>query len=156
MTSQLSENKHFTTSSFVVNKDKTKALFVFHKKIKRWIYPGGHLEVNEIPDEAVLRELKEETGIDGKIISQNPVDLKDCHEAQLATPYCVLMMKIKGSSKSEAHSHLDLVYLIEADSDELLSSEDNSEAKWFTKNEIEDIDTFKSLKQIARKVLDGK
>lgn len=57
--------KHFCGSVWVLSKGKpTKMLLVHHKKLGKWLQPGGHIEPTENPVETAVRELKEETGID--------------------------------------------------------------------------------------------
>lgn len=57
-----------TVSAFIVNKNN-EILLHKHKKYDRYLQPGGHVELDEDPWTAVLREIKEETGI-------NPDDLQ--------------------------------------------------------------------------------
>lgn len=148
---QLPNRKHFTTSAFVVNKERTKTLLIFHKKIKRWMYAGGHYEENETPEGAALRELKEETGINAKIIDSSPkIDLSNSTEVQLPLPYCTLAMKIKGSEKESEHTHIDFVYLVEAEETDLLENKEGLSVRWFTLAELEKLDTFESIKNIAK------
>ena len=47
--------KHFTASGFVLRDDRI--LLVNHRQHRVWIYPGGHVQPNETPDEACLREI---------------------------------------------------------------------------------------------------
>lgn len=47
-----------------------RVLFVEHPE-RGWEIPGGHLEEGEAPDIALCRELKEETGLSGKLVSWN-------------------------------------------------------------------------------------
>ena len=51
--------RHFTASGYVVF--ESKILLHWHKKVKAYLPPGGHIEENEDPVQAVLREIKEET-----------------------------------------------------------------------------------------------
>ncbi|MFH1779835.1 MAG: NUDIX domain-containing protein, partial [Candidatus Micrarchaeota archaeon] len=60
---KLSLKKDFTATGFVVNPEKTNVLLIFHKKLGLWLPPGGHINEGEMPHEAVLREVKEETGV---------------------------------------------------------------------------------------------
>ncbi len=53
--------RDFTVAVFVVHRDRV--LLHFHQKLQRWLPPGGHIEPNELPDEAALREVMEETGV---------------------------------------------------------------------------------------------
>lgn len=152
--SELPIKKHFTTSAFVTNQDRNKTLLILHPKIQRWIYAGGHLEENETPDKAVLRELKEETGLIGKVINcSDQLDLSESTEIQLATPYCVLIMKIKASSKDVEHCHIDMVYIVEVDESAPISNDEGIECRWLTLQELEESETFPSIKNIAKNVL---
>ena len=59
---------HFTATGIVFNSAK-QVLMIFHKKLQVWLLPGGHIEENELPDDAVLREIYEETGVKAEILS---------------------------------------------------------------------------------------
>lgn len=50
--------------------DQGQVLLVKHRKLNAWLAPGGHLDENELPDDAAARELFEETGLEVKIVSQ--------------------------------------------------------------------------------------
>ena len=58
--------RHFTATGFVINGDAT--LLHWHRRVQAWLPPGGHVEPDEDPVQAVLREVKEETGLDVQII----------------------------------------------------------------------------------------
>ena len=51
--------KQFTATGYVVNPQKTKLLVIFHNKLQKWLPAGGHVEQNELPHEAVAREVFE-------------------------------------------------------------------------------------------------
>ena len=55
--------KHFTSTAFVLHPIEDKVLLHWHNKVKAWLPPGGHIENNETPVEAVKRETFEEIGI---------------------------------------------------------------------------------------------
>ena len=55
--------KHFTSTAFVLHPTEDKVLLHWHSKVKAWLPPGGHIENNETPVEAVKRETFEERGI---------------------------------------------------------------------------------------------
>jgi len=57
----------FTTNAFIFHKNKI--LLIKHKKLGKWLHPGGHVEVQEFFDEALKREIKEETNLDIEVIS---------------------------------------------------------------------------------------
>ena len=54
--------REFLSTVFVVNKGK-----VF--KVNNWIPIGGHIGPNELPCRSVIREAKEESGLDIELIS---------------------------------------------------------------------------------------
>src|ERR1019366_9544713 len=51
---------HLTASALVMDK-QGNCLLIYHRFLKRWLQPGGHLDVEEMPQAGALRELKEET-----------------------------------------------------------------------------------------------
>lgn len=52
---------HITGSSFVIQNDQL--LCIYHPYIKKWIQPGGHVDVGERPLIGAMREVIEETGM---------------------------------------------------------------------------------------------
>ena len=57
--------RHFTVAVFVVWEGKV--LLHRHRKLGMWLPPGGHIEENELPDEAAVREVLEEVGCRARI-----------------------------------------------------------------------------------------
>lgn len=57
----------YTCAIFIVKNQKV--LLIEHKKLKRWLPPGGRIEENETPDEAALREVYEEVGLRVKLLA---------------------------------------------------------------------------------------
>ena len=71
--------RDFTVAVFVVHDHRV--LLHFHQKLDRWLPPGGHIEANELPDEAAVREVMEETSLEVdalKLIGRDDGDRKDC------------------------------------------------------------------------------
>jgi 8-oxo-dGTP pyrophosphatase MutT (NUDIX family) len=80
----MTEN-HFTATGIVFN-SKQEILMIYHNKLKVWLPPGGHIEENELPDDAVLREIFEETGVKAEIISSKrrlSLTSKHCKELEI-------------------------------------------------------------------------
>src|SRR4030042_2977728 len=57
--------RHFTVWATIVRKNKW--LLHFHKSLKKWLPIGGHIDRDELPEEAALREAKEESGLEIKL-----------------------------------------------------------------------------------------
>ena len=64
-----------TVTCFVINDGKV--MFIKHKKLNKWIPPGGHVEANETPIEALHREVLEETGFSIDIIDTYKLNQND-------------------------------------------------------------------------------
>jgi len=114
---------HITASSLVINNGKV--LLIFHPFIKRWFQPGGHIDDGELPIDAAIREVYEETGFvcvpDSKDLE--PIDI-DIHEIP-ANPK-------KGEN---SHLHIDLLYCLRVSSQER-STEDLACA-WISFDQVE-------------------
>ena len=113
---------HFTASAFVVNKERTKMVVVYHIINDGWIYPGGHADGIEDLKSVAVREVEEETGLKAKVLDENI--------------FAINSAPVKGHVKRgkyvSAHIHLDCVYLMEADDKiPLVYREDESKGvKW--------------------------
>ncbi len=58
-------NGHIVAGGFIYSKSEQKFLLLYHKDLKMYLYPGGHVDsTDEDPLFAVKREIKEETGLD--------------------------------------------------------------------------------------------
>ncbi len=93
--------RHFTVAVFVVWEGKV--LLHHHRKLSMWLPPGGHIEEDELPDEAAVREVWEETGIRVELVGERREDVED--PVQLARPAGVQLENI-----GPGHQHIDLIY----------------------------------------------
>ncbi len=92
-----------TATTFVVWGEYT--LLHRHPKLDLILPPGGHLEDNETPDEAAVREVREETGIDVALLSAGDA-WPPASVAALTAPLGVLLEDI-----APGHQHVDLLYI---------------------------------------------
>jgi len=97
--------RHFTATGFVV--DGSRTLLHWHKRLQQWMPPGGHIEPDEDPVQAVLREIEEETGLATEVIPLREGALFEYPE-QLPPPYTILVEDIPGPG--EPHKHIDMIY----------------------------------------------
>jgi 8-oxo-dGTP pyrophosphatase MutT (NUDIX family) len=122
--------KHFTATTIIVH--GKKALLHLHKKLGIWIPVGGHIDRDEIPEEAALREVKEEAGLDVELfVPDARIEMGDAK--QLLRPMHILLENI-----NEFHQHIDLVYYAKANTFEVSSQDgETDDLKWFTSDEIQ-------------------
>ncbi len=150
--------KQFTATGYVVNHDSTRMLMIFHRGLQRWLPPGGHVDPDEFPGDAALREVFEETGVRARHAGEDPLDLKvnDRAETQLPTPFAMAAQLIPESAKDIEHIHMDMMYLLTADDgDRIRAAEDEvSGLGWFSRDQVlEELDTVDSVRAFARQRL---
>jgi 8-oxo-dGTP diphosphatase len=148
--------KHYAATGIVVNQNRTKTLLIQHRKVAKWLSPGGHIELNESPDEAVLREVLEETGLHATFVTiSSPVAVhKNADEEPLHQPIAVLDESIPVYKEKPAHRHVDFVYLLECpDAEELRGVE---HGRWFTKAELTELAMYDANRELCRAYLKGK
>jgi 8-oxo-dGTP pyrophosphatase MutT (NUDIX family) len=126
------EKIDFTASVFIVFKNKV--LLHKHKKLGIWLQPGGHIELDEDPNEAALREAKEETGLDVQLVGKATVYDSSFGARDLIVPK-FLNRHYFGSDRT--HEHIDLTYFARATSDDARHEIAGKEMRWFTKEELE-------------------
>lgn len=138
--------RHFTATTYVVH--ERKALLHFHKKLNLWLAVGGHIEDNELPEEAALREVWEETGLIATLYNPDKkLGVSDVKE--LLCPMHILLEDIE-----ETHKHIDCIYFATTESNELTPQDgETTNLKWFTADEIKNLSTPENVKVISLEVL---
>ncbi len=134
--------REFISTVFVV-KDK-KVLLTWNKKCNIWIPIGGHIEPNELPCDSVIREAKEESGLDIEIVSLNKAKT-----ANIAQPIQINLDHIK-----EDHKHINLMYFAKVKGGQMMKESDEGTAlKWFSLEEVEKENLLPNIKEWAIEAL---
>ncbi len=122
----------FTVEVFVVCNNQV--LLRKHDKYKKWLSVGGHIELDEDPNEAAVREVQEEVGLDIKLSGVAPSFQEENYQ-ELIPPRFLNRHRI-----NENHEHVTLVFFARSDCNELKLSqkEISEECRWFSKEEIEE------------------
>ena len=119
---------HVTASAWVVNKDRSKVLMVYHNIYNSWSWLGGHADGETDLLSVAIREVKEESGISHVCpVSENIFSLESL----------TVDGHIKKGKYVSSHLHLNITYLLEADSEEAvrIKTDENSGVAWFTPEE---------------------
>ncbi|MEK7137076.1 MAG: NUDIX domain-containing protein [Patescibacteria group bacterium] len=135
--------RHFTATAFIVD-SKKRTLLLWHKRLSRWMPPGGHVDPDETPEETAKRECKEETGLNVEILGEEQRDLFALAPAEgriLKKPIAFLLENIPESKERNepAHQHMDFLYIAKLlDETQVVKLEEREgrEARWFTHDEI--------------------
>jgi 8-oxo-dGTP pyrophosphatase MutT (NUDIX family) len=128
--------RQFTATVFIIHDHKI--LLIFHKKLKKWLPPGGHLEPNELPCEAAIREAYEETGLKIDLIQQENIWIeRRPNSKSFERPYLCLLENIPETENEPAHQHIDFIYLGHpVGGSEILNIKEIEALKWFSWEEI--------------------
>jgi 8-oxo-dGTP pyrophosphatase MutT (NUDIX family) len=102
--------RHFTVSGFVVEGDGT--LLHWHKKLQIWLPPGGHIDPDEDPVQAVVREVLEETGIAAEVVPHES-EHAFSNLPQLASPLSIIVADVGAAADEPAHQHIDMCYALQ-------------------------------------------
>jgi 8-oxo-dGTP pyrophosphatase MutT (NUDIX family) len=144
--------RHFTVAVFVVHRECV--LLHFHRKLKKWLPPGGHIEDGELPDEAALREVEEETGICVRLVGARGLDIDE--PRQLVLPVGIQLEDIY-----PGHQHIDLVYFAVPDSDDLRAAEiapsvaESDRVGWYRLDALPTLGANAEIQAWARRALDA-
>jgi len=126
----------FTVEVFIVNKNKV--LLRKHDKYNIWLSVGGHVELNEDPNKAAIREVKEEVGLDINLVPSSLILKTDKEKYEhLIAPVFMNKHKI-----NEKHEHITLVYFAKSNSNKIKQGgkEISKDCKWFS---LEDLESLK-------------
>jgi 8-oxo-dGTP pyrophosphatase MutT (NUDIX family) len=103
--------REFTVAVFVVHQGRV--LLHRHKRLQRWLPPGGHIDAGELPDEAARRETREETGLEVDLVDA-PLALGPEATAEadgLGPARLVQPLGIQLEDIGPGHQHIDLIYV---------------------------------------------
>ncbi len=143
------EKIDFTSEVFIVHKNKV--LLRKHDKYNLWLGVGGHIELDEDPVQAAIREVKEEVGLDVKIYTSNPEILsKKEGYLELIPPEFLNRHRI-----NTTHEHITFVYFAISKTEELnLSETEKSEScKWFNFEELNSDEISDDVRMYAKAAL---
>lgn len=129
--------RHFVATIYVVH-DGATALHE-HEKLGMWLPPGGHIDRDELPHEAGLREVREETGLDVELVATTDGESSETARP-LPEPQRFQLEDIDVLDGDVAHQHIDFVYYARASDRDITpaAGEMAPDAwEWFTKADLQ-------------------
>ena len=133
---------HLTGSAWVVDESCTKTLLVHHRKLGKWIQPGGHADSERDLFRVALRELREETGLSGVRGHRDEIFDIDIH-------------LIPESEAEVAHYHYDVRFLLIAKdtSAKIKPSDESHDVRWIELDRLEEFTCEDSILRMRRKCI---
>jgi len=123
------EKYDFTVGCFIVFDDKV--LLVNHPRYDMWLPPGGHIELDEDPEQALFREIKEETGLEVEIVATKPdFDFP-------GVKFIYMPAYISVHDANPPHKHIGLTYYAKAKANNNRNSAEHTSTKWFSASELD-------------------
>ena len=117
---------------------KNKVLLRIHDKVKIWLSVGGKINLGENPEDAAVREVKEEVGLDVEIIGAKP-SIKD----EFDYKHLIVPKYLSNWISNDNHKFTIFVYFAKAKNDvvsESINAHERTETRWVTKEELNKMD----------------
>ena len=136
---------HFTASNWIVNKDKTKVLMIYHNIYDSWAWTGGHADGDSDLLHVAKKEAEEETGLN---------NLKLLSDGIYAIQILTVDPHVKRGKFVSSHLHLDCCFLFEANEKDNLriKKDENSGVKWIDIDKAVDASNEENMKPIYQKL----
>lgn len=153
----------YVSTGYVLRKesDNTQILLVKQNKSGKWVPPGGHLKAGEPPHVGLIREVKEETGLNCQIIDLHSMRLDkfnsliENNTIRFPTPFCIVKENIPKWREDVNHEHVDFIYIMVPENPyaELkIAYSEISNIRWVNVELIEEQDTFPNVISITKSI----
>jgi 8-oxo-dGTP pyrophosphatase MutT (NUDIX family) len=127
---------HFTASGLVVSPDRSSLLLVHHRRLGRWVQPGGHIDPGDgTPLEAARREVLEETGV-----ATTPL---------VEALFAIDIHGIPSRGPEPGHEHFDLRFALTGVTDEVTPADEVRDAVWASWEDLGDFEVDDSVARAA-------
>ena len=130
---------HITGSAWILDRTGERVLLTHHRKLGRWLQPGGHCDGDPDTLAVALREAREESGLGVRALDESIFDL-DVHT-------------IPARGHEPAHHHFDVRFLVRAEDDRFRVSEESRALAWVSAEGVGALTDRESVLRMARKWL---
>ena len=132
---------HITGSAWIVNRSGTHTLLTHHKKLNKWLQPGGHADGDSDILQVAKREADEESGLAQLKIEDGDIFDIDIHQ-------------IPARKNEDQHLHYDIRFVFRAfESEDFIVSEESHDLAWVEINRLEEYTAEESMIRMAQKWL---
>jgi 8-oxo-dGTP pyrophosphatase MutT (NUDIX family) len=132
---------HLTGSAWIVNRAGTHTLLTHHKKLNKWLQPGGHADGDSDILQVARREANEESGLKGLEIENGEIFDIDIHQ-------------IPARANEAQHLHFDIRFVFRAqESDKYSVSDESHDLAWAEITHLEEYNAEDSVMRMAQKWL---
>lgn len=141
---------HVVASGFIYARQENKFLVLYHKDLKMYLYPGGHIiDSNEFPLEAAKREILEETGLAN--LKQLTFFENDCVPIDIDTH----TIEYNERLALPAHRHFDFRYLFAVDQIPAIKIDktEMKDYKWIDISELRDDPNYGNIAKKNEKMI---
>ena len=149
LVAHIHEKIDFTVAIFVVSRQRI--LLIHHRKLDRWLPLGGHVELDEDPEQAALREAREESGLDVELIGERPPTTGDGTRALIA-PRFLDIHRI-----TDTHEHIGMIYWARPKNGTVtLSASEHHDIRWCSATDLDQLQPSMSeaVKWYCRKAIE--
>src|SRR5687767_9086003 len=143
------EKIDFTVAIFVVQ--NSRVLLIHHRKLDKWLPLGGHIELEEDPEQAALREAREESGFEVELVGERPPTTEPGTRALIA-PRFLDIHRI-----SDTHEHIGMIYWARPKTGSMtLAAAEHHNICWATSDELDRLEPAMSdaVKWYCRKAIE--
>lgn len=139
---------HITGAAWVVSPDRRRVALVHHRKLGRWLQPGGHADGDGDMVQVAWKEATEETGL---------AKLTMLPTGECLTPLDVDVHHIparydaRGNLVEDAHEHHDIRFLFIASDHSLIVSDESHAVQWFDEPAIRSLTNEESVLRLLEK-----
>lgn len=138
----------FAVAVYVVHNDKV--LFINHKQLNIWLPLGGHIELDEDPEHAAVREVKEESGLDIQLFGEKPRFERPGVKSLIAPPYLNI------HQINETHRHVGFIYFATSKTDKIeLAVNEHNDIRWLSLADLDkpEYNLYDDVKYYGQKAL---
>ena len=131
-----------------------KVLLAHHNEFDKWVPPGGHIDPDETPTEAVVREFQEETGLVVEVISTSPPAFAgDSNSTPIPLPFH-MDTEVEGFDSPR----IGYFYYLKEVGEMGIAKHQEEElfgVDWFGKDDLQSLKTFDQVRALAAFAIDN-